>query len=249
MMADEKFVDEFAPVPRYHGRVPDGRRREEDQRAEYNQARSQQRSPGAGQNQVWRNDHQRQNDPDQALRQRRQPQRETEDVPQPVDAGPRFFALPQEEAEKRGFDRYGQRQVACHGAREARPQPAGYKRRRAQISEPRRTRAAAEEVEQQRAESRDRGDAEPGAEFVFAEQRVARGQEPVRQCGLLEPLDPAESRSDPVSGRVHLARDFGVARLVGTDERQSPEPVEEDNRAQNEERDQIEMFGIVFFYD
>src|SRR5262249_54861315 len=115
------------------------------------------------------------------------------------------------------------------------------------ISEPRRTRATAEEVEQQRAESRDRGDAEPGAEFVFAEQRVAGSQEPVRQRGLLKPFNPAESRSNPVSGRVHLSRDLGVARFVGADERQSPKPVEEDDRAQKEERNQIEMFGVFFF--
>ena len=43
MMADEKFVDEFAAVPRDYRRVPDGGRRQEDQRAEYDQARSQRR--------------------------------------------------------------------------------------------------------------------------------------------------------------------------------------------------------------
>src|SRR5262245_64595978 len=62
---------------------------------------SQQRPPGAGQNQVWRNDHKRQDDSDQALRQRPQAQGETEDVPEPVGAGLRFFALPQKKAKER----------------------------------------------------------------------------------------------------------------------------------------------------
>src|SRR5262245_49276141 len=93
------------------------------------------------------------------------------------------------------------------------------------------------------------GIAEPGPKFVIAEQRVARRQEPVCQRGLLEPFDTAESRGYPVSGLVHLARDFGVARLVRADERQPPKPVEEDDSAQKEKRDQIEMFRIVSFSD
>ncbi len=110
-------------------------------------------------------------------------------------------------------------------------------------------RVASEKVERQNAKSGDNSDGEPRAEFVFAEDRVTRGREPVSQRGLFKPFDLAQARRDPIPTRVHFARDFGVARLVGADERQTSEQVEEDNRAQDDQRNQMKTFRIVSCFD
>src|SRR5262245_6912106 len=84
MMPDKKLFNEFTPVLRNHRRIPDSGGPEEDQPAEYQQARFQQYFPVARQKQVRRDDHQRQNNSDQPLRQSRQSERETEHIPEPV---------------------------------------------------------------------------------------------------------------------------------------------------------------------
>src|SRR6266850_1675155 len=51
------------------------------------------------------------------------------------------------------------------------------------------------------------------------EQREERGGGPVLQRRLLEVLEAVQARRDPVAARHHLARDLGVAALVGVVER------------------------------
>ena len=62
----------------------------------------------------------------------------------------------------------------------------------------------------------------PRGEFIHAKCAVARNHYPVEQGWLLKPWHSTEGGRDPIASRKHLARDFGVARLVGTNERERP---------------------------
>src|SRR5439155_25589063 len=60
---------------------------------------------------------------------------------------------------------------------------------------------------------------QPRAPLREAECLVRHGRRPVLQRRLLEVLQAVEMRRDPVTAREHLARDLGVAALVGIEER------------------------------
>ena len=67
--------------------------------------------------------------------------------------------------------------------------------------------------------------------FVLAEQLEGGGGRPVLQRRLLEVLDAVQARRQPVAGGDHLARDFGVAALVGFDQLAIVETAEPDENA------------------
>ena len=75
---------------------------------------------------------------------------------------------------------------------------------------------------ERREESRDgRGQASRG--FGCAEELEAQRRTPIIEWGLFEPGLAVEPRRDPIAGLYHLARDPGVARLVGADKADSAE--------------------------
>ena len=59
------------------------------------------------------------------------------------------------------------------------------------------------------------GGRQPRGPFVHAERVEGRGAEPVLQRRLLEVLEAVQARREPVAADGHLARDLGVAPLVG----------------------------------
>src|SRR5689334_4337249 len=50
--------------------------------------------------------------------------------------------------------------------------------------------------------------------LIDAERVIARDHQPIKQRRLLKPRVTAEGWRDPIVTRKHLARDFGIARLV-----------------------------------
>ena len=79
---------------------------------------------------------------------------------------------------------------------------------------------------------------QPRAELVHADHPIAEGGEPVDERRLLCINEPIQPRHDPVVGGEHLARNLGVATLVGFEERRAAEPlkVEERGREQHGSR-------------
>ncbi len=59
---------------------------------------------------------------------------------------------------------------------------------------------------------------QPRAPVVFAKQCIGRRRGPVLQNRLLEVFDAIEPRRHPVAAGEHLARDLGVAPLVGLEQ-------------------------------
>ena len=75
-----------------------------------------------------------------------------------------------------------------------------------------------------------RGDAR--CHVAHAEDGVSQHCLPVVERGLLQPRTTAEHGSNPVVALQHLARDLRVARLIGADQAERSQAVEEEERAE-----------------
>ena len=64
----------------------------------------------------------------------------------------------------------------------------------------------------------DATDARARRHWMLAEHGVGGRRGPVLQRGLFEIFEAVQTRRDPVAARHHLARDLGVAPLVGVDQ-------------------------------
>src|SRR5260370_1186558 len=87
----------------------------------------------------------------------------------------------------------------------------------------------------------ERGTAEAGRTTPMGplqKNASATGAEKEVERRLLEVLDAVERRRDEVAGAGHLARDLGVAAVVGLVERMDRDPAEEEERGERGRQDE-----------
>ena len=183
---------------------------------------------------------QRNGDPDRALGQRREAQREPGGGP---PARRRAVEPPAHQAVERGGDERGERRVEDGESpedehdRRGRHDDGGHERPGAPDQD-----RAERRRQDDRRDRRERGGKARG-HLADAEQSEGARHEPEEEHGLVEVGKPVEVRHRPVAAGQHLARDLGVPPFVGVEERPGAEAPGEEEAEQDKQAEARDRAG------